>query len=214
MADSFKVELICRDFNRMLEELAAIDPRIEFRDVCLGVAARVVFNALFRTRAAKVSAIRRTWQEKEYTTFNGKRYKLDNRYPDQLWGRLQQFLHDRLQIKLAARGLSRQSFYWLGQQLGMRGAVPAYVVNANYNGAQHRENAATFEQGSGTDFALTIVNSSPIVQMAGGRDALLYAMAGETGYFRRNMENRAFRTLESRAKKYPGIFTSPVPLAA
>lgn len=215
MADSLKVEIVTRDFNRMLEELAAIDPAIEFRDVVYGVASRVVFNALYRTRAAKVSAIRRTFQDKEYTTFSGKRYKLSNRYPDELWGRIDQFLKDRLAVKLASRGLSKKSWYHLARQISpvMRD-VPAYVTEANYKGADHPENANHQEITGGDNFALEIMNFSPIVQAAGGRQALLFAMRGEVGYFRQNMAHGFYRTLESRAAKYPGIFTSPVPAAA
>ncbi len=209
MADDLRVEIITRDFNRMLEEMADIDPKIEFRDIVIGVAARVAFNAMNRTKAAKVSSIRGAFAEREYTTFNGKRYRLANRYADELWGRIQQFRKDRLAIKLASRGLSKQSFYWLGQQLGSIGATPAYVTNANYRGRQYQEDAANKEEGTGMDYALTILNTSPIVQSAGGRAALLAAMEGETKYFERNMETRAFATIESRAAKYPGIFVKP-----
>ena len=77
---------------------------------------------------------------------------------------------------------------------------------ANYKGRKYAEDGASREHGDGGGFALEIVNSSPIVQAAGGKNALLRGMRGETQYFRRNMENRAFRTLESRVKKYPQIF--------
>ena len=52
MADSLKAELIHRDFSRMIEELAAIDSRVEFRDVIRGVAARVMAGAARGTKAA------------------------------------------------------------------------------------------------------------------------------------------------------------------
>ncbi len=200
----------------MLEELAAIDPRIEFRDVVYAVAARVVFNALYRTRAAKSAAIRRTYQEKEYVTFGGKRYRLANRYPDQLWGRIDQFRRDRVAIKLAARGLSKKSWLHLAGELGARatGSVPAYVQAANYRGNDHPENADTRAAGSGSDFALTIINSSPIVQAAGGRSALLTAMQGEIGYFRNNMAHEFYKTAASRAAKYRGIFITEQSIAA
>lgn len=214
--DAVKMELITRDFGQMLEELAAIDPRIEFRDIVYAVAARVVFNALYRTRAAKAAAIRRTFRDKEYTTFNGKRYRLANRYPDALWGRLEQFRADRLAVKLAARGLSKKSWLHLAGELGTRSAasVPGYVSAANYRGNDHPENAATRIAGTGTDFALTILNSSPIVQAAGGRSALIAAMQGEVGYFRQNMAHEFYKTAASRAAKYPGIFLVEQPAAA
>lgn len=190
----------------MLEELASIDPTIEFKDVVTAVAIRVVQNAMNRTRAATVSGIRRDFATKEFTTFNGKKYKLSNRYPDQLWGLIDQFRKDRLAVKLASRGLSKQSWVHLASTIGGVLSAPAYVTNANYKGRTYREDGTSTEQGDGNNYALTIINSSPIVQAAGGYGALLRAMQGETSYFNRNMENRAFRTFESRAAKYPGIF--------
>lgn len=214
MDPGLKVEIITRDFGRMLEQLAAIDPTIEFREVLYAVAARVCFNAMNRTKAAQTASIRRTWEEKEYTTFRGKRYKLSNRYPDALWEAIWQFRRDRLAIKLAARGLSKKSWYHLAGQLGGTSArVPAYVLEANYRGNDHPENASSTYGGVGDEATLSILNSSPIVQAAGGRGALLSAMQGEIGYFRQNLAHHAFRSIESRAKAYPGIFTSPVPAA-
>ncbi len=215
MADGLKAELIFRDFNRMLDDLANIDPRVEFSDVVFAIAARVVFNALYRTRAAKVAAIRRTFEDREYTTFNGKRYKMSHHYPDVLWGQINNFLQERLAVKLAARGMSKKSWYHLAKGLNKPGrAVPSFVVAANFKGNDHPENAAHFETASGSDYALTIVNSSPIVQLAGGEAALLAAMQGEIGYFRQNMAHHFYRNAASRAAKYPGIFTSPIPAAA
>lgn len=216
MADSLKVELITRDFGRMLEELAAIDPRIEFSELVTAIAARVVFNALYRTSAAKASAIKRTWQDREYTTFGGKRYKLSNHYPDRLWGQLEQFRDDRLAVKLAARGLAKKSWLHLARDLGsaIPARVPGYVQTANYKGRDHPENAAHSTAGSGTAYSLKIINSSTIVQLAGGQSALLAAMQGEIGYFRQNMAHQFYLSAASRAKKYPGVFLSPTLAAA
>lgn len=204
--DSLRIEIITRDFDRMLQEFASLDPRIEFRDIVIGVAARVAFSAMGKTKAADEQKIRHSYDEKEYTTFNGKVYKMSNRYPDALWSELGGWVDNKIKIKLAARGLSKQSWYWLGLQLGATGSAPRYVQQANYKGLTFPQNANHSEEGDGGGFALTILNASPIVQAAGGKQALLGAMAGETKYFHRNMENRAFATLESRIKKYPGVY--------
>lgn len=206
MADALKVEIVARDFNRMLEELAAIDPRVEFRQVCLGVAERVVAGAMRATRAAAAGRIRADYDAKEYTTFNGKRYRLTNRFPDALWREISSSRRGRLSDKLKSRGLSKQSWLWVAESFGARLSAPAYVSAASYKGRQFSEDGSSSEAGSSSDFALTVVNSSPIVSAAGGRSALLRAMRGETLYFRRNMEARAFATLESRVAKYPQIF--------
>lgn len=214
MADALKVELITRDFNRMLEELAAIDTRVEFRDVIMSEATSVIEGAMRRTKNAEAGRIRADFNSKEWTTFNGKKYHISEwRLPDPLWREIQARRRERLQTKLNARGIARQSWLHVASSLGRTIAAPAFVVNANYRGRQYPVDGDNREEGTGANYALTIINSSPIVQSAGGRSALLRAMQGRVGYFRRNMESRAFRTLAERAKKYPGIFTSPVPTA-
>lgn len=208
MSDTLRVEIIARDFNRMLEELASIDPRIEFRDVVIGSAERVVRAALRNTKDAKAARIREAFAEKEYTTFNGKRYRLANRYPNQLWHEMSAYRRQRLDVRLNARGLAKQSWQHVAASFGasLSSAVPGYVAAANFKGRQYPQDGASTESGSATDFALAIFNYSPIVQAAGGRGALLRAMQGETRFFQVNMEKRAFATLESRVRKYPQIF--------
>lgn len=215
MADGLKVELITRNFNRMLEELAAIDPRVDMRDVIVSEATSVIEGAMRRTKHAEAARIRADFNSKEWTTFNGKKYKISEwRLPDSLWGEIQARRRERLQTKLNARGLARQSWVHVAGALGRSIAAPAFVINANYKGRQYPIDGDKREEGSGANFALTIINSSPIVQSAGGRGALLAAMAGRIGYFRRNMAHGFYRNMVDRAKKYPGIFTSPVPSAA
>lgn len=212
--NSLRMEIVARDFNRLLQELAAIDPRVEFRTVVVEMAGRVVQGAMNRTRAAQASSIRRDFESREYTTLDGKRYKLTNSYPDALWARIREFRRGRLEVKLASRGLSKRSWHHLGTLIGAALRAPAYVTSAAYKGNSHPENARREESGTGPDYALTIINSSPIVQAAGGYGALIAAMAGETRRFEILMEQRAFRTVQSRAKAYPGIFVLPGAAAA
>ena len=203
---ALRVEIITRDFNRMLEQLALIDPRIEFATVVKGVAGRVIQGALNRTKAADAGKIKARAENRKYFTMDGKAYNLENRYPDEVWNRIAQLTQDSLAYKLAARGLSKKSWAHLGNQIGTPTKAPAYVMAANYKGASHPENADSVESGTSMDYALTIINSSPIVQFASGERALLAAMAGETRRFEVLMSKRAFRSVESRAKAYPGIF--------
>lgn len=208
MADRVSVEINAREFSRMIEELAAIDPRVEFRDVILGIAERVVAGALRKTKAANAAKIRANYNAKEYTTFNGKVYRLANRYPDPLWRQIDAAETARLETRLAARGLSKKSWLHVARSFGgnVGNAAPGYVAAANSKGREFVGNGKSVEKGTAAGFTLEIMNYSPIVQRAGGYFALQDAMRGEVMYFRRNMENRAFATFESRAKKYPQIF--------
>lgn len=209
MADSLKAELIHRDFSRMIEELAAIDPRVEFRDVIRGVAARVMAGAARGTKAADSGKILTRFANKRFTTFSGKVYYLENRYPDALWGGIERMREESLNTKINAIGLAKQSWQHAGASFGASIAAPAYVAAANYNGRRHPENGSSTETGNGDGLSLTVRNDSPIAPAAGGRYALQRAFQGETRAFARNVANHAFATVASRAKKYPGIFATP-----
>ena len=206
MSDSIKLEVVTAKFDEMLAELAAIDPRVEFRTVIVAVGVRVIQGAANRTRAAQAGAIRSDFNEREYTTLDGKRYKLTNHYPNAIWGAIQAKRKDSLAVKLASRGLAKKSWLFLARLLGHEISVPDYVTGANYRGRTYPGDTQTQEEGTAASFALTIVNSSPIVQAAGGYNALVSAMAGEVGYFHQNMKHQFYLTAARRVAKYPGIF--------
>ena len=211
--DELKVQLITRDFNRMLEEFASLDPAVEFRTIVRGVAVRVIAGALRRTRAAQVASIRRDHAAREWITLDGKKYNLAYHYHnDALWGRIDRRRADDLSRRLGARGLAKQSWLHLARDLGATIEVPAYVDRANYDGLQYPINAAHVERRGGADYSLTILNSSPIVQNAGGRLALLSAMAAETRYFYTLLARGGFATAARRASHYSGVYVTPAAL--
>jgi hypothetical protein len=208
--DGLKVEIITRNFSRMLEELANIDPTIEFKDVVDGVATRVAQGAMNRTRAAKASSIKQRHEGKEWTTFDGKKVRIGGndawRFPDAEWASIQQKRNELLQLRLAARGTAKQNWLGFANQLGRSLKAPAYVLGANYRGKTHEGDSTARVSGNGREYTVTLLMTSPLIPGAGMERALVSAMAGETRYFYINMENRAFRTFASRAAKYPGIF--------
>lgn len=213
--DQIKVEIITSRFGKMLEDFASINPEIEFRTIVRAVAVRVIAGALRRTKMAQAEAIRRRWADQEWITFDGKKYKLSwYLRNDVLWHQIEEFSLKALWLRQAARGLSKQSWLHQAQQLGENLSVPAQVTAANHAGRQYPGNVSHRETGAGTAYALTILNNSPIVQKAGGRDALAFAMAGETRFFYTSLEKGAFRSAASRAAKYPGVYVSPTAAAA
>lgn len=212
-ADSLRVEIITRDFGRMLDELAGLDPTVEFKDVVDGAAARVAQGALNRTVAAKAGAIRARHEAKEWTTFNGRKVRIGGdepwHFPDATWQAISQFRAIHLQVKLHARGLAKQAWLGFAAQLGRALTTPSYVLAANYRGRTHGDNSFAEPQSTGHDYNVTLHQLSPLIEGGRMERALLGAMVGETRYFYVNMEQRAFRTFASRAAKYPGIFTTP-----
>lgn len=205
-----KFDIVERNFNRYLTELAALVPEKEYSTVIRAEAVSIAQAALRRTRAASVKSIRQAAAAKEYTTFGGKRYKLSNRYPNPLWAQIKAYRKTLLENKLGARGLAKKSWVQLGAHLGQTLLAPEYVYRANPPGRSLPDNGAVRETAIGPAYGLTLINTSPIVRFAGGERALRLAMLGRIGYFRRNLENRAFATAASRAQKYPGIFVKPI----
>lgn len=215
MAKGLTVEIVTRDFNRMLAALADIDTAVEFGAVVKHEAGKVVESALRFTKSAQVAKIRADSENREWVTFGGKKYNVqDWRMPDPLWAQLTKFRRERLATKLAARGLGKQSWLHMARQIGQQIKFPAFVDRANYRGQQYPVDADSREEGSSRNYALTIINSSPVMEHAGGQSTLMRAMNGRTRYFERNMQHHAFRSLATRARAYPGIWTSPVPTKA
>lgn len=208
-------ELIAGRFNAYLQELAALDPTIEFSAVVKAEAAVVMIAAMARTKAADVGKIRSAVNDLEWVTLSGKRYRVGEtsgegwRLPDPLWAQIEAYRQQRADLKLAGRGLSKQSWLLLARTLrDVQARAPAYVAGANYKGRQYPENVSATEGSTPAGYILTVLNDSPVVQHAGGQWAILGAMQGRIAYFRRNLQHRAFETIASRARKYPGIWVA------
>ncbi len=208
-------ELVAHRFDAYLRELWALDPALEFASLIRAEAAAVMIAALNRTRAASVPKIRAAVNDREWVTFGGKRYKVGVssgagwRLPDPLWGQIEAYRQQQTAIKLAARGLSKQSWLLLAKTIQPALATaPAYVAAANYKGRQYPGNVRVTEEHSPAGFILTTFNASPVVQFAGGAWAILGAMQSRIAYFRRNMRARRFETLATRARAYPGIWVT------
>lgn len=208
--DALKVEIITRDFNRMLREFAELEPRLEFGDIVRGIAGRVAAASLRRTRSADPNRIKRDYESREWTTLDGRKIKLSwHLHDDALHQRVVNHREDVLATKLGSRGLAKKSWLWFALPLGTKIDAPSYVHTANYSGRNHPENATTTETGTAATFVLTINNTSPIVQGAGGERALYQSMAGETRYFFTLLSKQAFRTAQARAARYPGVYVQP-----
>lgn len=213
--DSLKAQLVTRDFNRMLEEFASLDPKIEFAAIVRAVAIRVMAGALRRTKAADPEKIKARHAAAEWTTIDGRKIKLSwYLHDDEKYRRSVNHRVAVLNTKLGARGLSKQSWLYEAQKIGGTIDAPAYVTAANFQGRTHPENASVTELGGAAAFVLKVLNRSPIVQQAGGEYALIAAMAAETRYFFTLLSKGGFATAAKRAAKYPGVYVRPLSLAA
>lgn len=198
-------------FNAMLRELDAIDPEVEWDDVLTSEVAAATFASQKATASATVRKIRTDAKARQWVTRNGKKYKLSHRFPDALWQQIEAQRAQALADKLAARGLARQSWLAAFAPLGVPapGSIPNYVQRANAKGRQFTNTFITRE-GAGDKSGIRLTNRSPAVgwPAAKMRRALLRAINGRTSFFKYNMEAGYYRTLKSRAAKYPGIYAS------
>ena len=204
--DGLRSQIITRDFDKMLVELSNMAPQVDFSTVVKAIATSVVQRAMDRTKAAAAGAIRANYASKEWTTLDGKRYKLSWLMPDPTWSAIMEKRQRNLASRLAARGLGKQSWLGIASAIGQAIDAPAYVRAAAYKNRQYSQDGTAWETASGTSYALTILNISPILPHAGGYGALLSSMAIETNKFRANMAHQFYLTAERRAAKYPGIF--------
>lgn len=209
----FQVQVDTRAFNRMLGELAAIDPGVEWDTVLTHEVAATTTTALKRTKSATVGKIRKDHRGKQWATIDGKKYNLDWRYGDRTWSKIKARRDRDLADKLAARGLSKHSWLASFQKLGVppTASIPAFVRRAHTPGRFGYLNNSTIVRQSGGDRAgIELINRAPGINWpaAGMRRALTSAVRGRAAFFRKNMETGFYRTLKTRAAKYPGIFVT------
>lgn len=108
--------------------------------------------------------------------------------------------------KLAARGLQKKVFVQIGDKLGLSVDRPAYVDRATAPGGDYPEDAHGKETVSGKKFSVDCQADryyDPNVF-----SALAKAVNGRAGFFRRNMRAGVFKSVETIARKYPGLTAS------
>lgn len=118
----------------------------------------------------------------------------------------QQDVKQRLADTLAARGLAKKTWVQIADALGLDIAAAGYVRGANFKGREFREGFATklVEQGA---LIVEMMNANPLgVGKLNGRAILEKAFASRESAFEREWEKGVFSDLETRARRYPGVF--------
>lgn len=167
--------------------------------------ARIIERALARTTAAKVGDIRSSHRAREFTTLNGKTYKLSNRFPNSLWQAIASKRRESLQRKLAARGLAKQAFLALAEKIGFDISAPGFVRSARTPNHTNAENVDAKRTSAEGKYTLAIAQSSPLNRWAGSRAAFYGAVVGRRKFFEQNLKRGVFSELTKIAAKYPGI---------
>ncbi len=213
-------------FNGAMRDMAARlgDPKTQMNVINYEVA-RIVEKALVLTKAASIAGIRKDWMAKDWTTYNKKHYKLNDKpypftypkprtvngmkYLDGTWSGIQEYRKRLLIKKLGARGLAKRSWLELGISFGQNIKAPGYVVGAISKGHTGRENVSARQQPSTRGYGLVIQNSSPLLQFSDARRAFFSAVAGRRRFYETNVAKGVFNDLKQVAKKYPGMLITP-----
>lgn len=205
MADA-GIQVKAEAFNRALREMAIrLRNHATEQQVITAEVAKVLEATLSKTKAASLSKIRTSHQQKEWTTLNGKRYRLTNRFPNAVWSQLSSYRKELLTRKLAARGLAKQSWLALAKKLGVTIAAPGYVQNATVPNVDNAQNVSTERNDGEKSFGIRIENSSPLLRFSDSRQAFFAALAGRERFYFNNLKRGVFDSLKTIAAKYPGI---------
>lgn len=202
----FRLQIKTAQFNEAMAEmyrrLGDVATQRQIIDFEVG---KVVEGALRRTETATSTSIRASAASKQWTTLNGKKYKLAWRVPSPTWRDIAAARRAVLDAKLAARGLAKRSWLALGEALGVTVEAPGYVTTAKAKNHTSGENVSVDRKSSPDGYGLRIDNSSPLLRWTEGRQAFFAAVAGRIEFFKRNLRSGVFGDLDKAARKYRGL---------
>lgn len=118
----------------------------------------------------------------------------------------------RIDLKAArgARGVSKQSWLQIAQELGLNLDPPAFVVRAKRTNGREYKNGTARRMLEATAAFIEISNADPIVvgRLNGAR-ILQKSIDARLKAFGIEMRKGVFDDIAARARRYPGLFTKP-----
>ena len=193
-------------FNSAMRELgASLAGHATMEQVIDAEVGKILEAALAGTDAATVSSIRSSSESRLYITRGGKKYKLSNRYPNNLWRSISAQRKASLVRKLAARGLAKQSFLALAREVGVEVKAPGYVAAATTPRHSNADNVETRRDYKNEAYGIMVRDSSPLIRWTGARQAFFAAVAGRRNFYAQNLKHGVFKDLAKVAAKYPGL---------
>lgn len=201
------------DFNAAIADMQArLGSAVPKRAVIDNEVGKILEKTLAGTKTATRASINDSVKKTDWTTIEGKKYKLTNRYPDKVWANIQAKMAASLARKVAAVSWTRKSWSALATKLGLtidtKGSDAAVV-----KGHSADENVTYRRDESQGNYLLVIANTSPLLRYADSDRAFFGAVAGRTGFYRQNVAHGVFNDLAQVAKKYPGLTITAPPAA-
>jgi hypothetical protein len=204
------VEIVADKFNAYLSQLAAKLPAHEFADIIKGEAIAVLQGAMRRTSVASSKTITASVEAAPWRTMDGKKYKMDHRYPDPVWRKLTAAKRASVRRRMKARGLARQAWVQIADSMGRKIDAPAYVLGAIPASGIRPRNGRSIEEGTGARYTITLFNESPLARYTGAEFALKLAMLGRVRAFENALRKKLFDDARFVARQYKGIEVSGI----
>ena len=205
MSQSLSMSVANLGLMRAFDEIAK-SAGVTYKEVVRSEAAKILEAASKNTAAAQVKLIEENAKAAAWRKLsNGKTYKMSWKMPDAVWLLVQKQIAASIKRRKAARGLAKKSWKQVAEDMGITIAVPSYVEAATTPKGDYPEDGKATEESKGSDFAIVLRNSrtySPSVF-----DAIRKAMNGREKFFRENLKQGVFKSIETIAAKYPGLYT-------
>ena len=192
-------------FNACMKDLHnKLGSSVSQKQVVDSEVIKIIEKTIKNTKHATLKSIQKSIDRRPpYRTYNGKIYKITNRFPDSVWNFISGRLNESMERKISAMSLARKTWYELGIKIGpIKAPVETKVAHSKVDPAGNV--AITREEVNG-NYGLTIENNSPLIRCSGSSQALFSAIAGRTNFFKQNLRRGVFDSMESVVKKYPGI---------
>lgn len=206
--------------NAMFEQLSTLSATPHEKVVKSEVGS-ILEKTLANTKVASVSRIRNRYKDfvpmgqNAYSPARTRRsgnvigsnliYYMQNRYPNALWSRLNARRVQLINRARAARGLARQSWLQIANELGIKINAPGYVATAIAKTGKTYKNVTTSTKVSKNKIEIRISNGQPTVNATGGARALQRAIQGRIKFFEKNASLSVFADIKKIAKAYPGL---------
>jgi hypothetical protein len=209
---------------------------ISVKKIIRNEAFEVCIKSMELTKVASAGKIKkRIKNQTGWISYNGKKYLVDaekgklsytvktgenagkkvirknagNYYKNSLWRELKNISKKILENSLKARGLSKQTWYFLAKKLNptlAEARTPNFVKNAVANGKfKFPVNAETKEFSAISLFYVYIKNSNPKNKFNGAVQAFNKALNGRINFFKQNVKQGVFKEIKDVASKYKGL---------
>jgi len=204
MSQSLSMSVANLGLMRAFDEIAKA-AGVTYKEVVRSEAAKILEAASRNTLAAQVQLIEKNVKAAPRRKLNGKLYKMSWKMPDAVWAMAQAQIAASIKRRKASRGLAKKSWIQVAQSIGLSVSAPGYVESATTKNGDYPGDGKATEESNGSDFAIVLRNSrtySPSVF-----DAIRKAMNGREKFFRENLKLGVFKSIETIAARYPGLYT-------